>query len=514
MTTKTRGVTYLRTATVLAGLFLPSLTLLPLGSLWLWQHGYLLHWAIGAAALVASAYAIQHNLIKRPRSPTATAEDDESHQTSVDSSPDPTWTSAEQQAWAEVLRVSKSIDVAKLTSRESVLTLGAETVRAVAQRLHPEVRDPIWQFTVPEAFAILERVARRLGDFTGDNIPLSDRLTVAQALSLYRWRGALEWGGKAYDIWRFLRLANPVTAATHELRERLSQQMLQWGQAHVTRRLAQAYVMEVGRAAIDLYGGRLHVAVRHAGEAAKQDPGDAATGNPNAALKPLRILIAGQTGVGKSSLVNALATEVQAPVDALPATSDFQVYGLQRDGLKSAILVDSPGLGTTSTQRDALVAQAGESDLILWVIPAHRADRQGDVDAIAATRAKLAGAKRTSPLIVVLSNIDRLRPMQDWAPPYDLRSTTQPKAVSIRQAIDAVSHDLGLPPDDVIPVSLRDAAGYNIDALWARIFMLAPDAHRAQLSRHLADVKLARNWRRVWSQAAGAGRILAQTLLK
>ena len=59
-----------------------------------------------------------------------------------------------------------------------------------------------------------------------------------------------------------MRLVNPLTAATQEMRERLSGQMLQWGRAHVTQRLAHAYVTEVGRAAIDLYGGRLRVSAR------------------------------------------------------------------------------------------------------------------------------------------------------------------------------------------------------------------------------------------------------------
>ena len=227
-------------------------------------------------------------------------------------------------------------------------------------------------------------------------------------------------------------------------------------------------------------------------------------------------MVAGQTGVGKSSLVNALAKEIQAPVDALPATSGFRVYGLQHAGFPSAVLVDSPGLDASSASRDALIAQATESDLILWLVPAHRADRQIDATAIAAMQRAVADARKGSPLpvIAVLSNIDRLRPIQEWTPPYDLRSTTQPKAISIRQAIEAVSNDLAMPPDDIIPVSLRDAAAYNIDALWARIFMLAPEVQRAQLSRRIADSRATLDWKRVWSQATGAGRVVARTLLK
>ena len=245
------------TIAITLSLALPSVSLIPLGGLWLWQNGFLLHWAVGAAIAVGGSTLLARRLLRRNSAlPHDWAADTSDTATTA---PDPGWSPAEASAWADVQKISANVVIASLNSRDAILSLGLDTVTAVARRLHPEVSDPIWRFTVPEAFAIVEQVSRRLGTFTLTKIPLSDRMTVAQMLALYRWRGAVGVAEKAFDLWRLVRLANPMTAATHEVRERLSRQMLAWGQAHVTERLARAYVAEVGRAAIDLYGGRLRV---------------------------------------------------------------------------------------------------------------------------------------------------------------------------------------------------------------------------------------------------------------
>lgn len=513
MTPDKRTKSYLRMGAILTSLLLPALTLVPFGSLWLWQHGYVLHWALATGSLVGLATFLMRRFLKpiAPASPEGIAA--QTH-TVADDLADASWTPAETQAWADVVAMAQRVDVARLTTREAVLELGAETVRAVATRLHPEVADPLWQFTVPEAFALLERVSRRLGTFAVETIPLSDRLTVARALSLYQWRGAVDIAEKAYDVWRLVRLINPMTAATQEMRERLSRQMLQWGRTHVTQRLAHAYVTEVGRAAIDLYGGRLRVSARQLETTISSESQADSVEIAGRDVEPLRILIAGQTGAGKSSLVNALANEVQAVVDALPATAGFMPYELRKEGFPSAQLIDAPGLGPSPDATEALVKKATNCDLVLWVVAAHRADREIDRLAIVALREKFEATpdRRAPPILLILAHVDRLRPFQEWNPPYDLQSIDQPKAVSIRAAMDAAALDLKFGLDQLVPISLVAGAHYNIDALWARMLMALPDARRAHLVRRLHDAKSDWNWHRIWSQAATAGRVLAKTL--
>ena len=502
----------LKMAALLAALFLPTMTLIPLGSLWLWQRGYLLHWALSTAAFVALAFLIQAWIFKSDGRTGIDSKD--ANDNSPDDSADQNWTSAEVQAWAEVVRIAKAVDVANLNSRDAIFELGSKTVRAVARSLHPEVKEPLWQFTAPEAFAIVERISGRMRRFTADNIPLSDRLTVAQVLGLYRWRGALGIVEKAYDVWRLMRFINPLSAATHELRERMSKQMLNMGRDHIAQRLATVYVKEVGRAAIDLYGGRLRVTPEALEATISQ-----ATKVENNILagrktEPLRILVAGQSGAGKSGLINALANEIHAAVDALPSASEFGTYELHNAEFPTARIVDTPGIGGAKTDLGALITRIVDCDLVLWVVAAHRADREADRVAIAAVRTAFSRMNHRSapPILIVLTHIDQLRPYNDWAPPYDLIAADRQKAIAIRTAVDVIAQDLDFSVADAIPVSLSTNKPYNIDALWSRMLMALPDVQRAQLMRRLHDAKTTWDWEHIWSQAKGAGRVIGQTL--
>jgi predicted GTPase len=328
---------------------------------------------------------------------------------------------------------------------------------------------------------------------------------------LYRWRGALDLVEKGYDVWRIVRLFNPVSAATQELRERVTRQVYEAGREHVAGRLAQGFVKEVGRAAIDLYGGSLRVSgaelQRHVTSASRRDFAEVESRE----AEPIRILVAGQIGAGKSSLVNALAKVVAAAVDPLPTTAGFTAYRLTHEGLPTALVIDSPGLGEES-ERKRLIAAADGADMVLWVASATRAARDVDARALGAIRKHFLplAQRRSPPMLLVLTHIDHLRPLNEWEPPYDLLDAVRPKAVSIRAAMEAAGRELGFKPEEIVPV--RVDQGYNIDALWAKLIELVPEAQRARLLRTLDDVRSASGWATLWAQAANAGRVIRSSL--
>ncbi len=231
-------------------LVLPTASLIPLGTLWLLQSGWLLYWAIAAAALASLTYLIERHLLG-PGIESARALGEPPGNDHSGMLP-----SQEAAAWRRVHAVSAALDPATLSSWNAVLDLGMNTVRAVAEAYHPKLDDPLLRFTMPEALLIIERASARLRYFIASSIPLGDQITVRRLAMIYRWRGAIEYVVRAYDIWRLVRFVNPVSAATQEARERLSGHLVRVGRDQLAKRLAAAYVEEVGRAAIDLYSGR------------------------------------------------------------------------------------------------------------------------------------------------------------------------------------------------------------------------------------------------------------------
>jgi predicted GTPase len=503
---------YARLALLAAGLLIPAATLVPLGSLWLWEHGYLVYWGLGSCLAVLIVYALQRRLVGPLRDvplPERAPIDNEA-------APDRHWSPRQAQAWEDVLSMAAEAKPERLSSRDEALALALETIERVAKRLHPERRDPLWQFTVPEALAVIERASGALRRFTIATIPLGDRLTVAQLMWLYRWRGAIQLAEKGYDLWRIIRLLNPAAAATQELREQFTRQMYELGRAHLARRLAQAFVKEVGRAAVDLYGGTLRVSserlAAHVSAASKKDLQSLEA----RAAEPLRILVAGQTGAGKSSLINALAEAVESAVDVLPTTTSFTAHKLVHEGFPAALIIDSPGVSADAGTHKELIENAAASDLVLWVSAANRAARHVDRKVLDAVRAYFEAMpnRHRPPMLLVLTHIDKLRPAGEWKPPYDLSDGGRAKSASIRGAMEAACAELGFSANETVPVRVGpDASPYNLDALWAKIIDLLPEAQKARLLRCLSDIRSAPGWSALWSQAATAGRVVRDTFL-
>lgn len=247
----------LRVLIVSMGLLLPTLILIPLGSLWLWQHGYLLYWAIAALLCTAAAFLFERLTLPRavplPEAVTPEATVISKSGEVILPPPDPLRTAAE----AAVDKLANQTSSAAIESWNDVLNHGLETVEAVAKVYHPDSKDPMLRFTVPEALTLIENVSGKLKPVFEETIPLGSRLTVAQFAQVYRWRHVYDTAGRAWGVWRVARMLNPATAATHEMRERLSKSLMQWAKDSIAGRFAKAYVREVGNAAIDLYSGEL-----------------------------------------------------------------------------------------------------------------------------------------------------------------------------------------------------------------------------------------------------------------
>lgn len=490
-----RASRYLRGVMVASAVALPMLSLAALGSLWLWQNGAVIIWSVAATMTAVTIYGIERWLVDRGERQAEKAAPAES--------PQPIGlTPREERALLAVDLIARKVDPGKLTSQDAILQLGIETVEAVAHEMHPGEKDPLWKFTVPEALAMIARTSTELNRFVLDNVPLGDRLTVGQMMTLYEWRGVVAIAEKAHDLWRILRLANPASAIAGELRERLSGRLMDDMRTEFAARLARAYVNEVGRAAIDLYSGRLRL------QRVTDEPAEVVAA-------PVRVALLGQQGVGRTSL--ALALSSTASGASVVKHDESNAIDLMHDGRPFVRLIDAPALRAEEEALDEAVQLAMSADAIVWVVSATRPDRHLDARLIARVREAYAvsSERRAPPIVAAVTHIDRLRPFTEWAPPYDLSAATAPKAASIRDAVAAVAEDLALPVEDLVPVMIAsDWPAYNVDVLWARLVGIVPQARQAMLARNLADVrKGGLDWGRLWGQAVNGGRVLGKTLI-
>jgi predicted GTPase len=497
---------------LIAGLLLavPLLTVLASGVVWLLERDWFLVWfGAAAAGTVVAWFALRARHVPfRQTSAAARAPVSE---------PDTGWSPHELAAWEAVGRLSAEADAGMLGSRRALLAAAERTIDAVAAHYHPGQPSPALEFTVPELLLLTERVSARLRLLILEQVPYSHRLKARHVLRAWGYQPVLakmfRHGRTAYGVLRVVRAVSPLGALAAEVRDYVVNDLYRNLEAHVRLKLVRMWIEEVGRAAIELYSGRLRVdsAALALLAATEKLEGTAVEAPLPGAL---RLLVAGRTKAGKSTLVNAMLGDLRAGVDVLPATVEFEGYKLQQEGAPDAWLIDCPGVDTSGAEAD-LTRRALACDLLIWVTPAHRPARASERAALDALRAQFTADPRRKmpPLVVVASHIDRLPPVREWSPPYNVADPVTAKEQSIRAALEAIAADLDVPLENIVPTRLDGPEPYNLDALRLRLAAQFDEAHRARWVRIQRDAAEHRDWRKTWRQCVAAGRVVG-TLVK
>lgn len=489
-------------AMVLMGL--PLLLLLPFGAYWLWQQGWLLFWVLASllVTLVGTACLVWGKKCLRQAASGAELPD----QAEAVSPASEGWSVLDNTAWETVVRLAREADPDLLTRQTLWLSSTRKVIEQVARHYHPEQKAAIWEFTLPELFLLSERVSQRVRKVVLEQVPASHLVKVGQVVRIWALKTRFEPAYRtAHGIYRLVRWINPVSALVAEARGALMDQVLGAANDNVRQTLARIWVEEVGRAAIDLYSGRLALDAQHLDsilEAERQAP---------VPPGPVRILVAGQVNAGKSSLVNVLLQDGQAAVDVLPVSASGQAYQLVVEGEPIAEVLDSSGL-TTETDLDAWAQQSLGADCLIWVVAAHRADRDLDRRALRVLAECYRANPRRSPppILVAVSHVDRLSPAREWQPPYNLLTRSQPKAQAIHAALEQIADDLELSEQDLIPVRLdRGPGGYNLELFWA-VVMEHIDSAKHNRAQRLQQGLARKDWKQLLRQARGAGRWLGR----
>lgn len=189
--------------------------------------------------------------------------------------------------------------------------------------------------------------------------------------------------------------------------------------------------------------------------------------------------IMGKTGVGKSSLCNALFQGEVTPVSDVEAcTRDVLRFRLS-SGSHSLLLVDLPGVGESEARDEEYTTLyrriLPELDLVLWVIKAD--DRALSVDEHFYRKVMLAYQHR---VLFVVNQADKAEPCHQWnttsnTPSHDQQSTIVAKRSAVQQ--------LFLPHHPVCAVSAR--TGWGLDAMVEAMMLSLPDRATSPLTTQL-----------------------------
>ncbi|MEX0584220.1 MAG: GTPase domain-containing protein, partial [Natronospirillum sp.] len=389
------------TSLVLVLIVLPVLLLLPAGVIWLWERGWVYWWLLLAAVLTLGGYLfarwIQRRLapVERPKDSDQTQDTD-----APVAEPDANWSPQDLEAWREVQTLAQQTDRDILASQTLLLQRARTVIDRVALHYYPEHKDPIWNFTLPEALLLSERISQRLRLVLIEHVPAAHMIQVGQIMRLWQLKTTSQkFYQGAYFAYRLVRWVNPVAAILAEARERVLEVAFGSTSNYLRQKGARIWVEEVGRAAIELYSGRLHGDPQQLADLATQET--VARPVPG----PVQVLIAGQVNVGKSSLVNALLQDSQVAVDLLPMTTGSERYQLTNEGEPIAVLIDTPGI-TSGHSSAWWHRQCAEVDCLVWVVAAHRADRELDLRALETLRENFRGQPQRSmpPVLVVVSH--------------------------------------------------------------------------------------------------------------
>jgi len=484
-------------------LSLLPLALLPLlGVAWLWQNAQLLVWVAVTLVLALLALGLNQLAVRREQAALPEARTQAAAH----------WPDSAQGCWTQIEQLAAEVtpDDYPLNDGAALMRLARQVLNLAAGHFHPGQDQPLLEMTLPHTLAVIERAARELREEIVDNIPFSHRLSLGDMARARRWQ---LWY-KRHESW--IRAARvvfaPQSAAASELRRLAGNQVFQHGSRSVQTWLLREYVRKLGFHAIELYGGYARLDTGVALEQVTKASGQSLqAADALSAHEPLRWVIAGRANAGKSSLVNALLKDLVAAVDVLPdAQSGAQVHRLEREGLDEVLVFDTPGFDQGAS--DTLFELLPSADLVLWVSAANRADRHEERQALDQLRAQFDRPDRIAPpLLVVMTRIDRLRPVREWAPPYQLDPPAGTKAEQIVAAARQLAHDLAVPLASIIPVCLREGDGYNIDdTLWAAILERLDGARRVRLLRCLKARRSEENWTLLWRQLRRSGRLLGQ----
>ncbi|MEH2339452.1 GTPase family protein [Nostoc sp.] len=377
-----------------------------------------------------------------------------------------------------------------------------DLVVAIARIYNPQIQYPLLNIYVPQAYGLIRGTVDDMDQWMQKLSPVLNQVTVGQAYQGYEVYRKLEPSArKFWKAWNWAQwVLNPVAAVAKQVSQGSSNQATQQLLGNLSQLFREAALRNLCRQAIALYGrGTLPASATAVStptlpKVKTQTLREILTqAQPAEAVeqKPVNILLVGRTGSGKSSLINTLFQADLAEVDVLPSTDRIQNYQWQTQSGETLTLWDTPGYEQVNRAalRDLVLDYAINADLLLLATPALDPALQMDVDFLQDMKAEVADL----PAIAIVTQVDRLRPIREWQPPYDWEWGDRSKEIAIREATEYRAKLLGNFCNLVLPVVTGDSKtsriAWGVEALSLGLVDAIAPTKQLRLARFLRNLE-------------------------
>jgi uncharacterized protein len=377
-------------------------------------------------------------------------------------------------------------------------------ITAIAHVYNPQVKYPLLNIYVPQAYTLLRGTVDDLDQWMQKLSPALNQMTIGQVYQAYEVYQKLEPSARrVWQVWNWAQwVLNPATAlartASQGHSDRANRELL----LNLGQILREAVLRNLARQAIALYSGKpgsTTTTVDRLPPVAQTKPQTQTLRDiltqaetPEAIeQKPVNILLVGRTGAGKSSLVNTLFVENKAAVDLLPSTDRIQDYHWQTATGETLTLWDTPGYEQMgrSDLRETVLAEVRRADLLILVTPALDPALEPDLEFLKLVKEEA----KDLPAVTVVTQVDRLRPIREWQPPYDWQQGDRPKEKAIREATAYRNEVLGSQCNLVLPIVTYDSdtnrRAWGEEGLSIALLELIAPAKKFRLARFLQNLE-------------------------
>ena len=375
-------------------------------------------------------------------------------------------------------------------------------VAAIARVYYPAEEHPLLNIYIPQAYSLIRGTVDDLDQWMQKLSPALNQVSIGQAYQAYLIYRKLEPSArKIWQVWNWAQwILNPAAAVARTATQRYGNKANQQLLANLGQLLREAALRNLGRQAIALYSGTAPTGLEVAASTPALPKAETQTlreilaqaeSSETVEQKPVNILLVGRTGAGKSSLINTLFLSDQAEVDVLPSTDRIQDYHWQAKTGESLTLWDSPGYEQANREdlREQVLEYGTKADLLLLVTPALDPALQMDADFLQDTQELVTDL----PAICVVTQVDRLRPIREWEPPYDWEWGDRPKEVAIREATGYRAKLLGDYCRAVLPVVTANQTigrtAWGDDLLSVALVQAISPAKQLRLTRFLRNLE-------------------------